>query len=39
MSSEALKGTGEGMNVAGSGSGGVAAWSPALSFGQLRVTW
>lgn len=36
MSSETVKETGEGMTVAGSGGGGVAVWSPSLSFGRLR---
>lgn len=35
MSSETVKETGEGMNLAGSGGGGVVLWSPSLSFGRL----
>lgn len=35
MSSETVEETGEGMNLSGSGGGGVALWSPSLSFGRL----
>lgn len=35
MSSETVKETGEGMNLAGSGGGIAALWSSSLSFGRL----
>lgn len=35
MPSETVKEAGEGMDMVGSGGGGVAVWSPSLSFGRL----
>jgi len=36
MSSETVEEARESMSMAGSGGGGVAVWSPSLSFGRLR---